>query len=122
MATADVTATWTSRGQNQARNEKPAPITSRAASRSPRTELWIYTPFSAETDPPVTAIPAASDRPKLNWTEDITDLAFTSATIAVEWPLGTLVLTDTQTEQRPIGGGGQDPPPAPARNGGAGGP
>jgi hypothetical protein len=27
MATADVTATWTSRGQNHARGEKPAPIT-----------------------------------------------------------------------------------------------
>src|SRR6266511_886518 len=53
------------------------------------------TPFSVVTDPPVTPIPGAPECPNPNWTEDITDLAFTTATITVEQPPGTLVLTVT---------------------------
>ena len=51
------------------------------------------TPFSVTTQPPVTPIAGAPDCPSISWTEDITDLAFTSATITVEQPPGTLVLT-----------------------------
>jgi hypothetical protein len=45
--------------------------------------------------PPVTPIAGAPDCPNPNWTEDITDLQFTSAIITVEQPVGTLVLTVT---------------------------
>jgi hypothetical protein len=37
--------------------------------------------ISTETDPPVTPIAGARDCPNPQWTEDITDMAFTSATI-----------------------------------------
>ena len=50
------------------------------------------TSFNVETDPPESPIPDAPDCPGGNWTETITDLAFTSATITVEQPLGTPVL------------------------------
>jgi hypothetical protein len=37
--------------------------------------------ISTVTDPPVTPIAGAPDCPNPQWTEDITDMAFTSATI-----------------------------------------
>ena len=48
-----------------------------------------------EADPPETPIAGASDCPNPNWTEDIVDLASTSAMLTVEQPAGTLVLTVT---------------------------
>ena len=55
------------------------------------------TPLGVETSPPGTPIPGAPDCPNPQWTEDITDVAFTSAIITVEQPPGTLVLTVTCT-------------------------
>lgn len=49
--------------------------------------------FGVTTDPPDTPIPGAPDCPNQNWTEEITDMAFTSAMITVEQPVGTVVLT-----------------------------
>ena len=49
--------------------------------------------FSVTTNGPTTPIPGAPDCPNPNWSENITDLAFTSATITVEQPAGTVVLT-----------------------------
>jgi hypothetical protein len=43
------------------------------------------------TNEPVTPVPGAPGCPNPNWSEDITDLAFTSATITVQQP--TVVLT-----------------------------
>ena len=63
------------------------------------------TPFSVTTQPPVTPIAGAPDCPNTSWTEDITDLAFTSATITVEQPPGTLVLTVSCTFATPTGNG-----------------
>ena len=53
------------------------------------------TPFGVETVAPPTVIAGAPDCPNTNWTEAIDDLAFTSATIVVEQPVGTTVLTVT---------------------------
>jgi len=39
--------------------------------------------ISTVTDPPVTPIPGAPDCPNPQWTENITDMAFTSATITL---------------------------------------
>ena len=49
--------------------------------------------FSVTTLPPTSPIPGAPDCPNPNWTEAITDLQFTSATIIVEQPPPTIVLT-----------------------------
>ena len=46
-----------------------------------------------QTIPPVAVIPGAPDCANPNWTEDILDLSFTSATLTVEQPTGTTVLT-----------------------------
>jgi hypothetical protein len=51
--------------------------------------------FNVTTVAPASIIPGASDCPNPNWTEEITDLSFTSATITVEQPPGTVVLTVT---------------------------
>ena len=95
-ATADVTATCTNNGGTQAPGQNPAPITVSGSEAIPEDEIKNgTTPFSVETEAPVTPIPGAPECPNPNWTEDITDLAFTSATITVEQPPGTLVLTVT---------------------------
>jgi hypothetical protein len=49
--------------------------------------------FTVSTAPPPREIPGAPDCPNSNWDEIILDLIFTSATITVEQPLGTVVFT-----------------------------
>jgi hypothetical protein len=49
------------------------------------------TPFDVTTEPPTSPIPGAPDCPNASWTENITDMAFTSAVITVEQPPGTTV-------------------------------
>ena len=63
------------------------------------------TPFNVTTEPPETPIPGAPDCPNPNWSEDITDLAFTSATITVEQPKDTVVLTVSCTFSEPTSDG-----------------
>lgn len=93
-AQADVTSTCTNQGGNQAPGQNPAPITVSGSQAIPEAELKNgTTPFNVQTVPPVAIIPGAPDCPNTNWTEAITDLSFTSATITVEQPFGTTVLT-----------------------------
>lgn len=111
-AEADVTATCTNQGTHQAPGQNPAPITVTGSQAIPEDEIKNgTTPFAVETEPPVTPIAGAPDCPNPNWTEDITDLAFTSATITVEQPEGTLVLTVDCAFSAPTANG-----PVPAGN------
>jgi hypothetical protein len=78
----------------QAPGQNPAPITVTGSQAIPRDEIKNgNTGFSVMTRAPETPIAGAPDCPNGNWSEDITDLAFTSAVITVEQPLGTVVLT-----------------------------
>lgn len=93
-AHADVISTCTNQGGNEAPGQNPAPITVSGSQAIPESALKNgNTPFAVQTVAPVTIIAGAPDCANTNWTEKITDLAFTSAAIAVEQPLGTTVLT-----------------------------
>jgi hypothetical protein len=96
-ATADVTATCTNpSGANQPPGQNPAPITVSGAQAIPAPEIENgNVQFDVTTEAPETPIPGAPDCPNPNWTEDITDLSFTTAIITVEQPEGTVVLTVT---------------------------
>ena len=95
-ATADVTATCTNQGNNQAPGQNPAPITVSGSEAIPESEIKNgNTPFSVVTVAPNPIIAGAPDCPNPNWTETIEDLAFSSVVITVEQPPGTTVLTVT---------------------------
>ena len=87
------TATCTNQGGNQAPGQNPAEVVLTGTTSIPEEEIKNgNTPFYAETLGPVTPVIGAPDCPNPNWTEDIVDVAFTSATITVEQPAGTVVL------------------------------
>jgi hypothetical protein len=93
-AVANPTAVCTNNGGTQAPGQNPAPVTVTGSESIPASELKNgNTPFRVTTNAPATPITGAPDCPNPNWREDITDMAFTSATIAVEQPAGTPVLT-----------------------------
>lgn len=93
-AQADVTSTCTNQGGNESPGQNPAPITVTGSQAIPAGEIKNGTVgFAVRTNVPVTPIPGAPDCPNSNWTEEITDLAFTSATITVQQPPPTVVLT-----------------------------
>lgn len=92
-AAADVTATCTNHGGNLPPGQNPAPISVSGSQSIPAEEIKNgNVAFNVTTEGPVTPIPGAPDCPNPNWTEDITDLSFTSATITVEQG-GAVVLT-----------------------------
>jgi hypothetical protein len=82
-------------GQQQPPGQNPAPVSVAANPLSiPASEIKNgNVSFSVTTLPPTTPIPGAPDCPNSKWTEAITDLQFTSATIIVEQPPPTIVLT-----------------------------
>ncbi len=97
-AVANPTSTCGNPGTNtfQAPGKNPAPVTVTGSVSIPASEVKNgNTPFTVTTNSPTTPIPGAPDCPNSMWTEVITDMAFTSATITVEQPPGTVVLTVT---------------------------
>ena len=106
-ATGNATATCTTpSGANQPPGQNPAPVTLTGEQAIPATEIKNgNTPFSVTTSGPVTPIPGAPGCPNPNWTETITDVAFTSATVTVQQPVGTIVLTASCTFSQPTADG-----------------
>jgi hypothetical protein len=94
-AVADPTATCNNPGdQSKVPGQNPAPVVVTRSVSIPASEIKNgTTPFAVSTEAPVTPIAGAPDCPNTGWTEAITDMAFTSATITVEQPPGTVVLT-----------------------------
>jgi hypothetical protein len=111
IASGNTTSTCTNQGGNQAPGQNPAPITVAGSQAIPAGEIKNgTTPFSVTTQQPVTNIPGAPDCPNGNWSEELTNIAFTSATITVEQS-NQLVLTLECTFQPPTADGS-----VPARN------
>jgi hypothetical protein len=106
-ATANTTATCTNpAGQTQPPGQNPAPTNVSGGQAIPADEIKNGTVnFGVTTEPPTSPIPGAPDCPNPQWTQAITDLAFTSATITIEQPAGTTVLTVSCTFSSPTTNG-----------------
>jgi hypothetical protein len=111
-ARANPTATCTNpAGATQPPGQNPASVNVTGSQAIPAGEIKNgTTPFLVTTDPPVTPIAGAPDCPNPQWTEKITDMAFTSAIITVQQG-GTTVLTVSCTFSSPTTNG-----PVPAGN------
>ncbi|HEY9245686.1 MAG TPA: hypothetical protein VIO11_02455 [Candidatus Methanoperedens sp.] len=99
-ATANPTATCSNpSGANKPPGQNPAPVTVTGSESIPASAIKNgNVAFSVTTNPPSpNPIPGAPDCPGSSWTETITDMSFTSATITVQQPVGTVVLVDTCT-------------------------
>ncbi len=93
-------------GEHRPPGQQPAEVTLTGEQAIPESELKNgNTPFDVETDAPETPIAGAPGCPNSNWIENIIDVAFTSATITVEQPAGTVVLTVTCTFSEPTSNG-----------------
>ena len=106
-ATGNPTAVCTNpSGANQPPGQNPAAVTLTGSEAIPASEIKNgNTPFGVTTKAPVNPIPGAPGCPSSKWTETITDVAFTSATVSVEQPPGATVLTVTCTFSRPTTNG-----------------
>lgn len=94
-ATGQPTATCTNpAGATQPPGQNPAEVTLTGSESIPKEQVKNGNlTVTVTTDAPQTPIPGAPGCPNPQWTEDITDIAFTSATLVVEQPAGTTVLT-----------------------------
>lgn len=105
-ATAAATSTCTNQGGNQAPGQNPAEVTVSGSQSIPASEIKNgNVAFNVTTVAPVSPIPGAPGCPNSNWTQVITDLSFTSATITVEQPAETVVLTVQCTFSEPTTNG-----------------
>jgi len=108
VAAANVTSSCINPGSGEHRppGQNPAPITVTGSEAIPEGEIKNGTvPFNVSTTAPSPTIAGAPDCPNTGWVETIDDLAFTSATIYVEQPVGTLVLTVSCTFSKPTSNG-----------------
>ena len=107
-ATAQPTATCGNPGTKltQAPGQNPALVTVSGSVGIPASEVKNgNVAFSVTTSPPTNPIPGAPECPNSSWTETITDLAFVSATVTVQQPPGTVVLTASCSFSPPTTGG-----------------
>lgn len=106
-ATGDVTATCTNpAGATQPPGQNPADVTLTGTQAIPEGAIKNgNVSFDVRTAAAVTPIPGAPECPNPQWTETITDVSFTSATITVEQPPGTTVLTVNCTFSSPTTNG-----------------
>lgn len=115
-ATANATADCVNPGSGEHRppGQNPAPVTVSGSTAIPASDIKNgNVTISTTTTGPVTPIPGAPGCPNPQWVENITDLAFTSATITVlqdsnangTFDPGELVLTVNCTFSPPTTGG-----------------
>jgi hypothetical protein len=114
-AAGNVTSTCTNpAGATQPPGHNPAPITLTGSTAVPKGDIKNgNVTISTTTGAPVTPIPGAPDCPNPNWREDITGVAFTSATIRLfqdsngngTFDPGELVLTVNVTFSPPTSDG-----------------
>ncbi len=105
-ATANPTATCTNpAGANQPPGQNPAPVDVTGSTAVPASDIKNgNVTIMTTTNPPVTPIVGAPDCPNTRWSEVITDMAFTSATITLSQN-GAVVLTVSCTFSSPTTNG-----------------
>ncbi len=98
-AHASATATCTNpAGSTKPAGQNPAPVTVSGTQAIPASSIKNGTvSFSVTTTAPATPIAGSPGCPNSSWTEDITDLSFTDATITVHQPTVVLTLECTFT-------------------------